>query len=66
MKLKTLELENYKSHKNYTAEFIGNSIVQGSKGSGKTSLKDAFTWLLTGKMVDDEHQLMIMVKQLIT
>ncbi len=53
MKLKKLELENYKSHKNYAAEFTGNSIVQGSKGSGKTSLKDAFTWLLTGKMVDD-------------
>lgn len=51
--LKKLELKNYKSHKHYVAEFNGNSIIEGNKGSGKTSLKDAFTWIMTGTLVDD-------------
>lgn len=51
--IKQIELKNYKSHKHYIANFNGNSIIEGSKGSGKTSLKDAFTWVMTGTMVDD-------------
>ncbi len=51
--LKKLELKNYKSHKHYVAEFNGNAIIQGNKGSGKTSLRDAFYWVMTGTMVDD-------------
>lgn len=54
MRLIKLELKNYKAHKHFVAEFNGkNCVVSGSKGSGKTSLKDAFTWLMTGSMVDD-------------
>lgn len=51
--IKQIELRNYKSHKHYVANFNGNSIIEGSKGSGKTSLKDAFTWVMTGTLVDD-------------
>lgn len=51
--IKQIELNNYKSHKHYVANFNGNSIIEGNKGSGKTSLKDAFTWVMTGTMVDD-------------
>lgn len=51
--IKQIELKNYKSHKHYIADFNGNSIIEGNKGSGKTSLKDAFTWVMTGTMVDD-------------
>lgn len=53
MKLTKLELKNYKSHKHYTALFNGNTIIQGNKGSGKTSLRDAFYWVMTGSLVDD-------------
>ena len=54
MKLKQIELQNYKLHKNYLAEFNGeNKLVQGNKGSGKTSIMDAYLWLMTGTMVDD-------------
>lgn len=54
MKLLKLTLENYKSHKHFEANFNGtNALVSGNKGSGKTSLKDAFYWLMTGSMVDD-------------
>lgn len=53
MKLVKLELQNYKSHKSFIADFDGDSLIEGNKGSGKTSLKDAYTWLITGAMVDD-------------
>lgn len=51
--IKQIELKNYKSHKHYVANFNGNAIIEGNKGSGKTSLKDAFTWIMTGTLVDD-------------
>ena len=51
--IKQIELKNYKSHKHYVANFNGNAIIEGNKGSGKTSLKDAFTWVMTGTLVDD-------------
>ena len=54
MKIKSLELKNYKSHKHFNVELNGdNKLIQGHKGSGKTSIRDAFYWLMTGSMVDD-------------
>ena len=54
MKIKSIELQNYKSHKHFLAEFNGeNKLIQGNKGSGKTSIMDAVYWILTGGMVDD-------------
>lgn len=53
MKLTKLELKNYKSHKHFVANFNGNGLISGNKGSGKTSLKDAFYWLMTTKLVDE-------------
>lgn len=53
MKLIKLELKNYKAHKHFVANFNGNGLISGSKGTGKTSLKDAFTWLMTTKLVDE-------------
>lgn len=53
MNLSSVELKNYKSHKSYVANFNGNALISGSKGTGKTSLKDAFTWLMTTKLVDE-------------
>ena len=50
IKIKRLELENFKCHKSLKLDFDGgNASVYGDNASGKTSIYDALTWLLFGK-----------------
>lgn len=50
MKIKSIMLQNFKGCKNATYTFNGkNATVCGANGSGKTTIFDAFTWLLFGK-----------------
>lgn len=50
IKLICLEMENFKSHKHLRLEFNGRKAsIYGDNASGKTSIYDAFTWLLFGK-----------------
>ena len=50
IKIKRLELENFKCHRNLTLTFNGgNASIYGDNASGKTSIYDALTWLLFGK-----------------
>ena len=50
MKIKSITLQNFKGCKNATYTFDGNNVtVCGANGSGKTTIFDAFTWLLFGK-----------------
>lgn len=50
MKIKSIALQNFKGRKNATYAFDGNNVtVCGANGSGKTTIFDAFTWLLFGK-----------------
>lgn len=50
IRIKRLTLENFKSHKNLTLNFMGgNASVYGDNATGKTSIYDALTWLLFGK-----------------
>lgn len=50
MKIKSLALQNFKGCKNATYTFDGKNVtVCGANGSGKTTIFDAFTWLLFGK-----------------
>ena len=50
MKIKSIALQNFKGCKNATYTFDGNNVaVCGANGSGKTTIFDAFTWLLFGK-----------------
>jgi len=50
MELITLTLENFKCHEHLTLRFDGRSAsIYGENGTGKTSIYDAFTWLLFGK-----------------
>ena len=50
MKIKSITLQNFKGCKNATYTFDGNNVtICGANGSGKTTIFDAFTWLLFGK-----------------
>lgn len=48
--LKDIELKNFKGVKNLKTEFNdGANVVKGANGTGKTTLVDAFNWLLFEK-----------------
>ena len=50
MKIKSIILQNFKGCKNDTYAFDGKNVtVCGANGSGKTTIFDAFTWILFGK-----------------
>lgn len=50
IKLKSLELTNFKGVRSFRADFDKQvSFVMGDNGSGKTTLYDAYLWLLFGK-----------------
>lgn len=50
IRLKQLHLENFKCHKSLTIDFGGkNTSIYGNNATGKTSIYDAFVWLLFGK-----------------
>lgn len=49
IKLKSLFLENFKGTKALTAEFGDKTKIKGQNASGKTTVFDAFTWLLFNK-----------------
>lgn len=49
IKLKSLKLTHFKGIKDLEIEFTDNTFIKGANGSGKTTIFDAFTWLLFGK-----------------
>lgn len=50
LKIESISMQNFKGCKNATYTFDGkNIIICGANGSGKTTIFDAFTWLLFGK-----------------
>lgn len=44
--LKSLKIENFKGCKNREIQFSGVTDIYGDNGTGKTTIADAFTWLL--------------------
>ena len=49
-KLISLNINNFKGIKKFTLKANGNDlIIRGKNGSGKTTIFDAFTWLLFGR-----------------
>ena len=50
MQLVSLTLENFKCYEHMAFRFGGrNASIYGANGTGKSSVYDAFTWLLFGK-----------------
>lgn len=47
--LKKMNLINFKGVKDLTIDFDDNTNIFGANGTGKTTVFDAFTWLLFGK-----------------
>jgi DNA repair exonuclease SbcCD ATPase subunit len=49
IKLKKISIQNFKGIKDLTIEFKDKTVIEGKNGSGKTSVFDAYSWLLFGK-----------------
>lgn len=49
IKLRSIKMENFKGAKERTIEFGENTKICGANATGKTTIFDAFTWLLFGK-----------------
>lgn len=47
--LKSLRIENFKGIRSLDVAFADSTVICGQNASGKTSIFDAFTWLLFGK-----------------
>lgn len=47
--LKVMTLTNFKGHKSLTVEFSNNTVISGDNRLGKSTVFDAFIWLLFGK-----------------
>lgn len=57
IKLLNLSINNFKGIKKFILDADGKSIiVQGKNGTGKTSLADAWYWLLTGSNSDGQSK----------
>lgn len=64
IRIKELKINNFKGIKSLKIDFgtEGNNTILGANGSGKTSVFDAFTWLLFGK--DSQGRSDFEIKQL--
>ena len=49
MRLKRIEVKNFKGIGLFESDFGSENIIEGENGVGKTSVYDAWLWLLFGK-----------------
>lgn len=54
IKILSIRLTNFKGIKNQMIEFDNNTDIFGANGTGKTTIYDAFLWLLFGKNSEDK------------
>lgn len=47
-----MKLENFKSVKEKTIDFSARTNIKGQNAAGKTTVADAFMWVLFNKMSD--------------
>lgn len=48
IRFEKLELENFKSHRNFKMEFSKLTKIGGTNGSGKSTIGDSISWILYG------------------
>lgn len=49
LKIRSLHMENFKGIKSLDVTFSGKTKISGQNAVGKTTIFDAFTWLLFNK-----------------
>lgn len=49
IKLSKMRIQNFKGCKDRTIDFSDTTVIKGANATGKTTVFDAFTWLLFGK-----------------
>lgn len=54
--LKKLTINNFKGMKHFTADFSAKTDIRGGNGTGKTTIYDAFLWLLFDKNSSEKSQ----------
>ena len=59
IELKKLGLLNFKGARNVEVTFEGDTTISGDNGVGKSTLFDAFVWLLFGKNAEDKKDFSI-------
>lgn len=59
IKIESLTLRNFKKVKELTVNFYDRTQINGSNGSGKTTVFDAYVWLLFGKNSVNENDFSI-------
>ena len=53
IQIKKMALTNFKGLRNQEITFEQNTNIYGANGTGKTTIFDAFTWMLFGKDSSD-------------
>lgn len=51
MILKKMEIRNFKGCKEKVIDFFHKTEIFGKNEAGKTTINDAFTWVLFGKLI---------------
>lgn len=54
MKIDSLTLQNFQGVRDLTIDFGPDTEIRGDNATGKTTVANAITWLLTGKSLDGE------------
>lgn len=56
LKIRSLHMENFKGIKSLDVNFSNKTSIKGQNAAGKTTIFDAFTWLLFNKNSDGEEK----------
>ena len=54
MRIDSLTLQNFQGVRDLTIDFGPDAEIRGGNATGKTTIANAITWLLTGKSLDGE------------